>query len=70
LDQLALVERMIDKFPDFELARTADDIERIHKNGKIASLLGSRAATLSRIPWITCGSSMAVGALHDPHSLA
>ena len=32
---------MMRRYPDdFELARTADDVERIHKNGKIASLIG------------------------------
>jgi len=32
--------RMIESRPELELARTADDIERISKSGKIASLLG------------------------------
>ena len=32
--------RMIRSQPDFEQARTADDIERIHKAGKIACLIG------------------------------
>jgi membrane dipeptidase len=32
--------RMIAQYPDFEQARTADDIERIHKAGKIACLMG------------------------------
>ena len=32
--------RMIRSQPDFEQARTADDIERIHKAGRIACLLG------------------------------
>jgi membrane dipeptidase len=41
LEQIDLVKRMIDRYPDtFELALTADDIERIHKKGKIASLIG------------------------------
>jgi len=32
---------IIDRYPnDFELALTADDVERIHKTGKIAALLG------------------------------
>ncbi len=41
LEQIDLVKRMIDRYPDtFELALTADDIERIHAKGKIASLIG------------------------------
>jgi membrane dipeptidase len=40
-DQIDLVKRMVDRYPEaFELARTADDIIRIHKAGKIASLIG------------------------------
>jgi membrane dipeptidase len=41
LEQIDLVDRMVAKYPDtFELARTADDIVRIHRSGKIASLIG------------------------------
>lgn len=41
LEQVDFVYRMIDEFPDyFELALTADDIVRIHGEGKIASLIG------------------------------
>ena len=41
LEQIDLVKRMIARYPEtFELALTADDIERIHKEGKIASLIG------------------------------
>jgi membrane dipeptidase len=41
LEQIDIVHRMIRKYPGtFELALTADDIERIHKQGKIASLIG------------------------------
>ncbi len=39
--QIDLVHRMIEKYPDaFELALTADDVERIAGEGKIASLIG------------------------------
>jgi membrane dipeptidase len=32
---------MVERYPEtFELARTANDVERIHKQGKIASLIG------------------------------
>lgn len=41
LEQIDIVERMMKKYPDtFELALTADDVERIFKQGKIASLIG------------------------------
>jgi membrane dipeptidase len=41
LEQIDLVHRMIEKYPDtFELALTADDVERIFREGKIASLIG------------------------------
>src|SRR4249919_3773530 len=41
LEEIDIVHRMIRKYPEtFELALTADDIERIHKQGKIASLVG------------------------------
>lgn len=41
LEQIDFVHRMIDRYPDhFELALTADDVERIFEDGKIASLIG------------------------------
>jgi membrane dipeptidase len=41
LEQIDIVHRMMRKYPDtFELALTADDIERVFKKGKIASLIG------------------------------
>jgi membrane dipeptidase len=41
VQQIDLVHRMIARYPqDFELALTADDIERIVRAGKIASLIG------------------------------
>ncbi|MEX2093115.1 MAG: dipeptidase [Pirellulales bacterium] len=41
LEQIELVKQMINRYPDtFELALSTDDIERIHKQGKIASLIG------------------------------
>jgi membrane dipeptidase len=41
LEQIALVKQMIERYPDvFEQARTAADVERITKQGKIASLMG------------------------------
>jgi membrane dipeptidase len=41
LEQIDFVHRMIETYPDhFELALTADDVERIFDDGKIASLIG------------------------------
>jgi len=41
LEQIQLVKQMIERYPDaFEAARTAADVERIVKAGKIASLIG------------------------------
>jgi membrane dipeptidase len=41
LEQIDIVFRMVERYPDvFEIARTADDVERIFKAGKIASLIG------------------------------
>jgi membrane dipeptidase len=40
-EQIDVVHRMVRKYPDtFELARTAADVERIFKAGRIASLIG------------------------------
>ena len=40
-EQIAVVHRMMRRWPDtFELARTADDAERIFRSGKIASMIG------------------------------
>jgi membrane dipeptidase len=41
LEQIDIVHRMVRKYPEtFELALTADDVERIFKRRKIASLIG------------------------------
>ncbi len=41
LEQIDLIHRMVERYPEtFEFATTADDIERIHREGKIASLIG------------------------------
>ncbi|MFI5458587.1 MAG: dipeptidase [Isosphaerales bacterium] len=40
-EQIDLVRRMAGRYPDaFEMAYTADDVERIARSGKIASLIG------------------------------
>lgn len=41
LEQIELVKAMVARYPEtFELARSTNDIERIHAAGKIASLIG------------------------------
>jgi membrane dipeptidase len=41
LEQIELVQEMLRRYPDvFEQARTAADVERIQKSGKVASLIG------------------------------
>ncbi len=41
LEQIDIVHGMMRRYPDtFELAQTADDVERIFKHGKIASMIG------------------------------
>jgi membrane dipeptidase len=41
IEQIDVVYRMCARYPEtFELALTADDVIRIHKNGRIASLIG------------------------------
>jgi membrane dipeptidase len=41
IEQIDVVHRLDETYPDtFELARTADDVVRIHRSGKIASLIG------------------------------
>jgi membrane dipeptidase len=41
IEQIDVVHRLDERYPDtFELARTADDIVRIHRSGRIASLIG------------------------------
>jgi membrane dipeptidase len=40
LREIDMIHRLVARYPDLVLARTADDIERIHREGKIASLIG------------------------------
>jgi membrane dipeptidase len=40
LEQVDLIHRMTAASPDLQLALTADDVERAHRAGKIASLIG------------------------------
>lgn len=40
-EQIDFVKRLIDRYPDhFEMALSADDVERIYSDGKIASMMG------------------------------
>jgi len=41
VEQIDVVHRLVATYPEtFEIARTADDVVRIHRSGKIASLIG------------------------------
>jgi len=41
LEQIDLIHRMANRYPEaFEIARTADDVERIRRDGRIACLIG------------------------------
>jgi membrane dipeptidase len=40
LEQIDCVERMVDEYPAFALCRTASDVDRTIKEGRIASLMG------------------------------
>src|SRR5262249_58944100 len=41
LEQMDVVRRLAARYPEaFEMAMTADDVRRIHRAGRIASLLG------------------------------
>ncbi|HET9475463.1 MAG TPA: dipeptidase [Steroidobacteraceae bacterium] len=41
IEQIALVQSFAERYPDtFAMARTAADVRRIHKSGRIASLIG------------------------------
>src|SRR3990172_9055406 len=40
LREIDVIHRLVDRYPELELALTADDIVRIHREGKIASLIG------------------------------
>ena len=41
MEQIDLIHRMVERYPDaFEMAATADDVRRIRKSGKVASMIG------------------------------
>ena len=74
LEQIDLVKRMIERYPDtFELALTADDIERIHAKGKIASMIGVEGGHCIEESLAALDKLYSLGApIHDahPHRLA
>ncbi len=41
LEEIDIALRMIDKYPELELALSTEDVERVMKQGRIASLLGA-----------------------------
>lgn len=56
-NQVRLTQRMIERYPEFELATTADDIVRIHGEGRIASLMGVEGGhaiggSLAELRWL------------------
>jgi membrane dipeptidase len=40
LEQIDLIHRMVEHAPELEMALTADDVVRIHREGRIAALIG------------------------------
>jgi len=41
IEQIDIVDRLVQRFPEaLEIARSADDVERIHREGRVASLIG------------------------------
>ena len=70
LEQIDIVHRMIRKYPEtFELALTAADIERIHKEARLLRSSGWRADIRSTTPSRTCACSTGSARVHDPHPL-
>jgi membrane dipeptidase len=60
LEQFDAFEAMLARYPEtFERARTADDMERIAREGRVGSRRwrGSKAATPSDAPWGRCARS-------------
>lgn len=61
LEQIAIARRVIDRYPDtFVLASTAADVERAHRQGRIASMLGMEGGY---------GIENSLGALHAYYDL-
>ena len=63
LEQIDVVHRMVGKYPDtFQLALTADDVDRAFKAGKIASLIGMEGGHSINNSMATLRQMYAVGA--------
>ena len=70
LEQIDVVHRMMRRYPEtFELALTADDVERVFKKGKIASLDRDGGWTLDRlVAWHPSDVSSPRRPVHDAHA--
>ena len=71
LDQIDLVKRLVARYPEtFEMAWTSGDILRIHKAGKIASLIGMEGGHSINNSLATLREMYRFGrALHDADAL-
>jgi membrane dipeptidase len=71
LEQIDVVYAMVRKYPDvFELARTSDDVERVFKRGKIASMMGMEGGHSidSSLATLRMFSKLGVGYMTLTHS--
>lgn len=58
LEQIDLIHRMVQRYPDtFEMALAADDVVRIHRAGRIASLIGIEGGHAIENSLVCCGCS-------------
>lgn len=63
LEQIDLIYRMARRYPDtFEMAVTADDVERIHRDGRIACLIGVEGGHVIENSLAALGMLRALGA--------
>ncbi len=69
LEQIDIVHRMLKQWPEtFELALSADDVERVFKRGRIASMIGMEGGHSVDSSLATLRMMHALGrALHDAH---
>ena len=55
MEQIDVVRRLVELHPDtFGLAHTAEDVRRIHKQGKVASLIGMEGGIPLATLWRSC----------------